>query len=123
MRANPEDVYQKGNDGDHFSFFVHTWNLLSEEDQLPWKRNLDTFTAFVARLVGPNASNLDRYLPVVQHKVLFESVQSFISTPWGRSLFSMTNAYRIIGCHLDFVSQSLLGLKEKKEDIILSLEL
>jgi len=104
LRANPDDVYRKASDGDNFAFFIHTWNRLPQQERVKWKESLDTFTAFVSRLVGPNAPSLDRYLPVVQHHALFEAAQALVRTPWGRSLFSMTNVYRIIGCHLDHVS-------------------
>jgi hypothetical protein len=109
LRANTADVYQKASDGDNFSFFIYTWNNISGEDRIKWSHNLGTFKEFVAKLVGSNGTGTERYLPIVQHQDLFKAIQAFVAIPWGRSVFNISNVYRIIGCHLDFVGHLLSG--------------
>lgn len=69
-----------------------------------YTKSAQAFRDFVATLIGYDFSSLDRYINIVQHKQLFKAIEKFLLFPWSRLNFSTSNAFKIIGPHIDFVS-------------------
>lgn len=108
LRANRSQVFRKSSNGDNFAFFVTTWLKMSQAQRNSWSVNNTTFQDLLGQIFGSEGNDLEKWLPVIKRKRIFDQLRVFTSMPWGRAMFVLGNVHASVSCHFDFVSFSIL---------------
>jgi hypothetical protein len=93
IRANRGVRNKPDNNGDNFTSFIHTWDLMGCEVKDEVLETNTKFKQSLASIIGANSPAVDKMLPILRHQAFFDMSCNFTEMPWGRALYSIANTH------------------------------